>query len=253
MKRHLYFSHYIQKFSKAKEKALEGFSLEDKIYLTENLIATLQVFRKEPIDYDNVKSLHEEVLKKYGKDIRNYYNQKLIDYFHKDALVHADLQLELKMENAGRSDLFFNDEEHTYFLNRAEKFLNLEKQMLYMQTEPRAGVAEEEDELEGAAVSKNKEFTAARRALALHFLDKHFKINPSDNKAALAKFAHFLSGSSFDNLYAALRNPYSITPGEVKSKAKARYRKDLTFIRQYFVDLELTQIVADIDKELKGA
>jgi hypothetical protein len=250
MKRHLYFSHFVQKFSKAKDKAFEGFSVEDKIYLTENLIATLQVFKQDPIDYGKVRALHEEVLKKYGKRVTNYYNQKLIDYFHKDSHMHTELQYELKMENAGTSTLNFNDEEHEHWLMKVDTFLNLDKQMLYLQTEPKDGTTN--DGLDGLEVTRNKEFTATRRALALHFLDKHFKINPSDNKKAFAKFAHFLSGSSFDSLYEALRNPYKLTPGEVKSKSKLSYKKDLQFIRQYFVDLELAGIVADIDKEIKA-
>ena len=126
--RTLFFNSYLQHFSKEYDKTLADFSVEDKIHITDVLIATVQTFKLQPIDYEKAKALHEGLLKKYGKRITAYTNARLTEYFQENSTHHLDLQYDMKVENAGTDENFFTEEEHQHFLARVETLLNVNKQ-----------------------------------------------------------------------------------------------------------------------------
>lgn len=243
-----FFEKYLQAFDKEYETALEDFSIEDKIHITDVLISTIKAYKQQPIDYEKAKTLHEGLLKKYGKQLRAYSNARISDYFQPESLKHAHLQYELKVDNAGTSENFFTEEERLQFLNRVEILLDLTKQQYYLLTDPLGKTEKEEDLSE--STGKNKAFTARRRALAIHYLDKHFKINPTGNKLPLAEFAHFLTGNTQDKIYKVLRNPLAYNTDSVKKKAEETIWEDLKFIRLYFIRLELPEVVKFIDNDM---
>jgi len=250
--RTLFFNTYLQRFSKEYDKALADFTVEDKINITDILVATIQAYKLQPIDYEKAKALHEGLLKKYGKRITAYTNARLTEYFQENSTHHLDLQNELKVENAGTNENFFTQEEHQHFLARVETLLNVNKQHYYLLTDPQ-GMAEVMDSKENSLSEndeKNKAFTARRRALAIHYLDKRFGINPTGNKQPLAEFTHFLTGNTYDKIYKILRNPLSYNTDSVKKKAEESLWGDLKFIRAYFVRLELPEVVKIIDKDI---
>ena len=247
-----FISTYIQRFSKEYDKALADFSVEDKIHITDILIATVQAYKLQPVDYEKAKVLHEGLLKKYGKRITAYTNARLTEYFQENSTRHLDLQYELKVENAGTDENFFTEEEHQHFLARVETLLNVNKQQYYLLTDPQGEIETADDKESGLSGNdeKNKAFTARRRALAIHYLDKHFHINPTGNKQPLAEFTHFLTGNTYDKIYKILRNPLSYNTDSVKKKAEESLWGDLKFIRAYFVRLELPEVVKIIDKDI---
>jgi hypothetical protein len=249
-----FLGQYLQRFYKEYEKALADFSVEDKIYIMDVLISTVQAYRQNPIDYSKAKALNEELLKKYGKQLRAYSNARISDYFQPQSFKHLDLQHDLKLDNAGEDENYFTPEEQQHFLERVEILLNINKQQYYLLTDPqgKAETESKEDSSLSGKEEKNKAFTARRRALAIHYLDKHFKINPTGNKQPLAEFAHFLTGNTYDKIYKILRNPLSTNSDSVKNKAEESLLEDLKYIRSYFVRLELPEVVKYIDKDISS-
>jgi hypothetical protein len=94
----------------------------------------------------------------------------------------------------------------------------------------------------------NPEFTTARQVLAMHFLFDYCNISNVD-LTAKARFIQFLNGKETNaqtitntNIYKKLKKPY---PADEKTLIK-----DLKYIRTFFEDLGLTQIVDKINKEI---
>ena len=196
--RSFFLGQYLQRFYKEYEKALAVFGMEDKIHITEMLIATVEAYKQEPVDYMKAKTLHQGLQKKYGNQLQAYSNARLSDYFYRESTHHLDLQYELKVEDAGTDENFFTREELGGFLNRVENILLVSKEQYYLlnDADGKAGNKSEDENGIAGNDEKNKAFTARRRALAIHYLDKHLKINPTGNKQPLAEFAHFLTGNT---------------------------------------------------------
>ncbi|MEO6758204.1 MAG: hypothetical protein ABIO24_02040 [Saprospiraceae bacterium] len=88
---------------------------------------------------------------------------------------------------------------------------------------------------------KKRGFTTARRVLAMHYLFEYNQVRGID-QTNKAKFIEFLTGNSYKNIYDLVRNPLS---------KKGEFRKaDLKYIRTFFDDLEMRNIVKMIDNEL---
>jgi len=108
------------------------------------------------------------------------------------------------------------------------------------------------EELEGIPNNKNKEFTTRRQALAIHYLNKHFKINRMQDTTVLAKFVQFLTGKNYDNIYKVICKPLKINADEKRTSAENALKKDLEYIKAQFFKLGLTQINDLIDKDLNS-
>src|SRR3972149_9993651 len=135
--RQKFFASYLQKFSKDYEKSLEGFSFDEQVHITDTLIALLECYKQNPIDYKQAQKIHDELFKKYRKRLNNYNNVAPSGYFQEESMKHLDLQYDLKVENAGEGENFFTEHERKNFLTRAEILLRNHKRMLYLQTEPK--------------------------------------------------------------------------------------------------------------------
>ena len=99
-------------------------------------------------------------------------------------------------------------------------------------------------------MEKNKHFTARRRALFLHYLDKHFHI--SADRKPLSEIAHFLTGNSEDNLYKYLRNPLEISGDDKKGKSTMALKSDLGYVKGQFERLGVFDIVKTIEKDINS-
>lgn len=126
---------YLQKFVQDYEKSLEGFSSEERVLITDNLLAIIKCFRKDKPDYDRAQELNEELHKKFKKRLTNYSNISPSEYFSEESQKHLDLQFDLKLPEAGEQKNFFNKEEQDNFLNKAENLLKNRKRNLYLQME----------------------------------------------------------------------------------------------------------------------
>jgi hypothetical protein len=92
---------------------------------------------------------------------------------------------------------------------------------------------------------KNKEFTTARQVLALHFIFEQLQVRSHEiDRTVKAKFVEFLTGKNYKNIYDALENPF------ISKDKKFRF-EDLQFIRKYFEDIGLNEIVKAINNQLE--
>jgi len=62
------------------------------------------------------------------------------------------------------------------------------------------------------------------------------------NKTEIARFIEFLTGKSYDSIYKKVREPLKLKDSEAK--------KDLEFVKAYFVKLGLSEIVKMINNEI---
>jgi hypothetical protein len=102
--------------------------------------------------------------------------------------------------------------------------------------------SESTTELEASEREGNPDFTTARQVLAMHFLLDFCKIQGVD-KTQIARFIEFLTGKSYHNIYRNVKNPYATKKGNFR-------KEDLQFIRPYFENLGLSEIVKMINNEL---
>jgi len=89
---------------------------------------------------------------------------------------------------------------------------------------------------------KNPKFTTAQQVLAMHYIFENFQVRGVD-QSAKARFIEFLTGKSYKNIYDAVCNPMA-------TKSKDFRKKDLQFIRPFFENLGLTEIVKMINNQL---
>lgn len=99
------------------------------------------------------------------------------------------------------------------------------------------------------STSKNPEFTTSRQVLALYYmLNELDKATNSIDRAVKARFIHFLTNKSEDNIYKALAAPFKGFDNKSNKKAII---KDLEYIKSHFEALGLKNIVNQINAEMK--
>lgn len=90
----------------------------------------------------------------------------------------------------------------------------------------------------------NPDFTTARQVLAMRFLLDPYNVWVTVDKTHIARFIEFLTGKNYDNIYKKVKTPYS-------TKNKNFRKEDFQFIRTYFENLGLSDIVKKINNELE--
>lgn len=245
--RQKFFVSYLQKFSKDYEKSLEGFLPDEQIHITDTLLAILECYKQNSIDYKQAQKIQDELLKEYRKRLNNYKNMAPSEYFGEESVKHLDLQYDLDVENKGEGENFFTEQERKNFLTRAEILLKNNKRMLYLQTEPKTESDEEnlgsiktkgksKREAEDSVTALNQEQTA----LLIHFLQQTkiiLKDEALNNKEAGQAFS-VLTGYSADTLRQTIGKP------EIERIAT---KKNLTQLHNV-----LTRMGILIDNKLRG-
>ncbi|MBI4945268.1 MAG: hypothetical protein HY840_02570 [Bacteroidetes bacterium] len=246
--RHKFFASYLQNFSKDYEKSLEGFLPDEQIHLTDTLLAILECYKQNPIDYKQAQKIQGELLKEYRKRLNNYNKMAPSEYFGEESMKHLDLQYDLDVENKGEAENFFTEYERKNFLTRAEILLRNHKRMLYLQTEPKT--ESNEDGVGSSVKTKGKTKRGAednvtalnqeQTALLIHFLQQTkiiFKDEDLNNKEAGQAFS-LLTGYSADTL----RQTLSKTEIE-----RIATKKNLTELHNV-----LTRLGILIDNKIRG-
>jgi hypothetical protein len=88
---------------------------------------------------------------------------------------------------------------------------------------------------------KVKAFSTRRQVLAIHYLMKYCQVKDVDQKV-ISRFIEFLTSKNESNIYDWLRNPLDGSPQKVK--------EDLTYVRKYFEELGMEEIVKMINNEI---
>jgi hypothetical protein len=251
MARHKLILLLAQKFLHDFEESLKGFSNEEQIHITDILIESALRFEKNE-EYESVyNSTIELLIRKYRSKIKTLNNKRLSDYFLQESLMFFDLQYDLKIDDDNQH---MTDEEYTSFMKQVKNILSNHRYHTLLSmppvSEPVLG-----DPLTGPK-NKNNEITehsARRRALFLHYLDKHFTLNSKGNKQALIDIAHFLIGSNKHNLAKYLRSPLKSSEGENGTISQESLREDLVFVKALFKRIGLEKATIAIDKDLKSS
>lgn len=229
------------KFSDDLKASLLAFTDEEKVDVLELLFESAKrLERKE--DYDTIyHSCIDPILTKYKSKSSELFDRKLTDYFIHDSYKLIDLMHEKKINDFKNQHL--TDEEYKSFMWMTKNLLFNERHFTYRRMSAETSNTEIVVEL----VEKNKEFTAKRRALFLHYLDKHFHI--AKDKQPLAEIARFLTGMNESNLYHHLLNPLETSNSKNPSQSEKALKKDLICVKRLFERLELKEIVKTIDKD----
>ncbi|GEO04472.1 hypothetical protein AAE02nite_21360 [Adhaeribacter aerolatus] len=91
---------------------------------------------------------------------------------------------------------------------------------------------------------KNKEFTTKRQVIAIHYLNKHIRINKTQEASNLARFIEFLTGKNYGNIYKILLNP-------LEYNSPAQHKKDLNYVKSIYESLQQYEIIKLIDNDLR--
>jgi hypothetical protein len=86
-----------------------------------------------------------------------------------------------------------------------------------------------------------EEFTMSRQVLAVHYLMKYCQVKDVD-KTVIARFIYFLTSKNHENIYKLVRNPLKGT--------LLKNNEDLKFIRKYFEELQMEEVVKMINNEM---
>lgn len=247
LNRQKFLRQYLKRFSEDYEKSITGFTAEEQICITETLLAVLDCYRQQPVDYKKVEKIQEELYKKYGKRLTNYNNLKPSSYFEEQSLKHLDLQYEFKIKNTGIEDNFFTEKEQQQFLHQVEKFLKENRKMLYLQTESKEEGLEGSEKTTATKGKLKREvqdnltyLNQEQTALLIHYLQQGKIILKDEyltNKQAGNAFS-ILTGYSADTLRQAL--------GKTE-RERISHKKNLTELHT-----ALNRIIILIERDLKG-
>lgn len=89
--------------------------------------------------------------------------------------------------------------------------------------------------------SLNKKHTTARQVTAMHFIFECLGVDKK-NVSAKAEFIHFLTGKSYGNIKNRVSTPYNLS--------EKVFVEDMRYIREYFSNLGLENIVKKINSEI---
>jgi hypothetical protein len=106
----------------------------------------------------------------------------------------------------------------------------------------------QQNPIEDSEPQGNKEFSTARQVLAVHYLLKHLNVNNIDHTAK-ARFVQFLTNKETGAKEIKNTRIYKYICSPLKKDEKSLIA-DLQFIRVYFENLGLTNIVEEINKEI---
>ncbi len=257
-KRHLVPSLLTQRFLKDYEDTVKHFKLPQQIELTEHLLEMLGIMseyaqKEDAKVYDNYVKLENALLSKYGKAFKPFKETQFRSYFYfQEVLVTKAVYTSEQYNNLG--------DEQKLSLPETEKFIHLSKNglhfrldSLYLQRDPEFEPQEREQEAIGEAEQDN-EITKARQLLAIYYLLKagfNLEHRVSGNVSQIAKFVHLMTGTKFTTIQNSdIYKKYLKMPNYKKDKELI---KDLKYVRSYFSELALHNVVQLIDTEIEKA
>lgn len=247
-----------QHYSKLIEKLLAPFETEQRIELSEHFLKTFSEVEEYYVNrnkevFDRYRQRDTALLKKYGKtykDISNAHFSRLFDFTI--LLVETEYYTteEFNQLKDQENQLSKLDIEQLVYAMRS--FLDYSMAFSYMEREPQFEERKTE-ELSGTTEAADKEMTEARRLLAIYYILKTgLNIEPkrSHSASALARLAHLLFGKPFTNAQnSSIYKKYKKMP---EFNSGSVLVKDLRYIRQYFEELDLQNILELIDGQIKS-
>ncbi len=104
-------------------------------------------------------------------------------------------------------------------------------------------------------IQKHKEFTAPRQVLAMHYIFEYLQVRSPEKSSLIdptkgiswteqARFIELLTQRHQKTIYDLIRSPFATKKGNFR-------KEDLQFIRPFFENLGLTEIVKMINNQLQ--
>lgn len=195
----------------------------------------------------------EDLLKRYGRTLKPYQSKYFYKLFTFPVLLHITGYYTTEEFNALQNqEYLLSQEDVSQWLDRVRKFLHADRYYYYLERDPEFETTVN-TEISGTREESDKEMTEARRLLAIYYILKvGFNIEPkqSHSAAALARLSHLLLGKPLtDAQNSSIYKKYKKMP-EVNSGSVLV--KDLRYIRQYFEELDLQNILELIDRQIKS-
>lgn len=246
-----------QRFVRDYEDAAKHYELPQQLELTEHLLQVLELFRQydqnEPeVTYGQLRKIEEALLKKYRKTLKPYLDKMFHKYFYfetvlseKDIITPEDFY-RLTPDQQG---LTVNETKQ--FIQVCYNSLYNAKIFLYLRMEPETALQAPKETASIASTEPDKDITKARQLLAIYYLLKTgFSIEHRDSHSvsAVARLAHLLTGTKLTSLQNSdIYKKYALMPYYKKGE---QLIADLQFIRPFFADLNIQDVVKLIDEEI---
>lgn len=243
-----------QRFVGDYNDAVKHYELPQQLELTEHLLQVLELFQHYDQDepeatYGQLREIEEALLKKYRKTLKPYLDRMFHKYFYFETILSEKDIITPEDFNRLTSDqqgLTVN--EINQFIQICYNSLYNAKIFLYLRMEPETSSKEITPI---AAIEPDKDITKARQLLAIYYLLKTgFSIEHRDSHAvsAVARLAHLLTGTKLTSLQNSdIYKKYSLMPYYKKGE---QLIADLQFIRPFFADLNIQDVVKLIDEEI---
>jgi len=247
------------KFLKDYGETMKHFPLEHQIEITEHLMGLIELMEKnlkeddEAIYYEYLRR-ESALLKKYGKTLKPFIEKSFCQYFYFEfALIQKGIYTQQEYDSFFPEQKFFSIDEAFDYHQLCLAGLNHSRNLLYLQREPEFESPTPKSETNYEAEQDN-EITKARQLLAIYYLLKAgFNVEPrvSGNVSQIAKFVHLMTGTKFTTIQNSdIYKKYLKMPNYKKDKELI---KDLKYIKTYFSDLSLHNVVEMINAEIEKA
>ena len=232
------------RFHKEFQRTTLGFSNEEKLEIVDVLLEILALFKREE-PFDQIMIVYEEkLLRKYRHRIRDFHYARIVDYMYRESNKYMDMLFDLELEVGSGEEQFFNDDGYRIFLDDISRYLITEKELLLM-----ADIIVVKDVPHEEEQVINAEHTGRRQTLSVYYINRLYKMNMGA-EISLARFIHFLSGKSIDNIGKVLSRPLKDLK-DTGPKAKLELIKDLQYIRDFFIEMNAIDVVTLIDEDIK--
>jgi hypothetical protein len=191
------------------------------------------------------------LLKKYGRALRPYWSKKFMWYFDFDTVLAEKGILTPEQYNALPERQALAPAEAAAFAGACIRLLDVALTHILLEIEPE-GANGPGGGLGDTGADSGTGFTRSRQLLAIHFLlSVGFGIEPGsgNDTSSLARLAHLLTGTPYTSLQnSEIYKKYRRLPN---IKSGPPYISDLQYIRGFFNELGLQNVIGAIDTEIE--
>jgi hypothetical protein len=246
------------RFSKEYQETMAQYPTDIQPELTEHLKGLLEQlveYVAQNMDssiYAAVNEDEKSLLKKYGNRLTHYWKKKFTGYFDfGHVLAEKEVFTVDQYNNLGEGEQSLQPAEASAFAQNCIRLLEVSLPYIMLQTSPE-GLEDSEDAVnDGNQPETGHEFTRARQLLAIHYLlQGGFGLGPHSGPdiSSLARLAHLLTGTPYTSLQnSEIYKKYRHMPNFKKGPGLIA---DLLYIRSYFAELGLDNVVKQIDNEI---
>jgi hypothetical protein len=248
--RTLIISTLLHYFCKTYDELLLQYSTEEKIYISDTLKKVAELHREYVKGVDisvELAKVNEDLYKTLRSKAVPFNRAQFHRYFDPNLCLIESGIVTAEEFNANYEKAILSGEEYDSFLQGVLRLITTSKTYIYMEDEPGAGQlagAEPERKTGTETAEGHKEHTTARQVLAVHYMLRF--LHSTAEGTVRRDFIHFLTGKNKDNIYKTVRSPLS-------GRSEQNLIEDLHFVRDYFIDLNLPDIIDAINADIEAA